>query len=486
MMVLIFPWILLAVVILSAYPWSLWLLSLSPIRESLLLPLLLTLALSIGLLTLLMFWEALLGFPLNRCGVTLPYLVLMLPGWLLWWRMRSRQTPSPDVIHVGRRFRWFAALLLVLIAAGIVFNAVYWPFSREDALAIYHRYGLEMFETGSLVPFQGRDEAFYQAYPIQMPLTYTYAYLVSGWPNEYLARLIAALFSLACLPGVYLLGKMLFGALEGWLGALLLAFTPTFARWSSTGYVDLPMAFLYTLSAIFAWRLWLSGGWIDALLTGLAMGLSAWTKNAALMGIMFWGLWLVYSWWRRRIGLSQLLAAVVGCALVAAPWYIRNYLEAHLVVPPTAWTDQAERTLSSLFVFVSQPENFFITGWLIMAGVGWGVWKVVRWTSDAQPYAFLLLWTLPFFGIWWLLVSYDPRFLLLFLPLLCVLAGTLAAVIWKRLPLAWKKWVTLPLAASALLLALYITWISVEFKPEILRDPLMKDAAKHEIVLGER
>jgi hypothetical protein len=99
---------------------------------------------------------------------------------------------------------------------------------------------------------------------------------------------------------------------------------------------------------------------------------------------------------------------------------------------------------------------------------------------------FLLLWTVPFFAAWWLFVSYDPRFQLLFLPLLTVLAGLEAARLWRWLPAIWQRRLILPLAVGALVIALFIAWRSVEFKDEILRDPLMGDVAKHAIVLNDQ
>ncbi|MFN8447295.1 MAG: hypothetical protein U0521_01515 [Anaerolineae bacterium] len=48
------------------------------------------------------------------------------------------------------------------------------------------------------------------------------------------------------------------------------------------------------------------------------------------------------------------------------------------------------------------------------------------------------LWTLPFFAAWWLFVSYDPRFLLLFLPPLAVLAGDLLVRLWVWLGPVWQ------------------------------------------------
>jgi 4-amino-4-deoxy-L-arabinose transferase-like glycosyltransferase len=479
-------WILVTLVIAGAYPWSAWLLTRSNRSDGMWLTLLLTLSLSIGALTLLMFWESLFGISFSLWTITLPYLGLMLPGFWLWRRGQSKERPQsiesrnqPSLYSIPR---WFAGSMLALISAAILFNAAYWPFYRDDTLGIYHRYGKLMYETGTIVPFEGRNDAFYQAYPMQLPLAYTYSYIASGWINEYLAKTIAALFSLACLPATFLLGRMMFDSLAGWLGALLLAFAPTFGRWASAGYVDLPMAFLYTLTAIFAWRLWEKGHWADALLTGVAIGLAAWTKNAALVGICYLLLWLLYAWRKKRIPFQHLLLVLGTCAVIAAPWYIRNWFEARLIVPPTAWTEQAERSLSTLFLFIMQSQNFALTGWVILAAVGASILSLLQRRIRPQ-HVMLLGWTIPFFAVWWLLVSYDPRFALLFLPLLCVIGGEWLARVFGWLPHQIQKRVPLPVTFIALAWSLYIVWISVEYKDAILRAPLMGDTAKHEIVL---
>jgi hypothetical protein len=490
MMQTLFGWIMVCLVIGAAYPWSAWLLTRSPRRDGVWLTITLTLSLSIGTLTLLMFWESILGIGFTLWGITLPYLVIMLSGLWLWRRTLPQQAQSSvDTIEqkpIRRDAKWLIGALLILISTSILLNAVYWPFYRDDTLGIYHRYGKLMYETGALVPFAGRDDAFYQAYPMQIPLAYTYAYIASAWVNEYLAKTISALFSLACLPAAYLLGRLMYNERTGWLSALLLVLMPAFGRWASSGYVDLPMAFLYTSSAIFAWRLWKTGAWVDAILAGAMMGFAAWTKNAALIGVGVLGLWLLYGWLKRRISLQHLIITFAAVSLVAAPWYIRNYLEARLVVPPTAWTEQAEQTLHTLFIFITQPENFAITGWVLVAGIIATMIEVIRRRLDAPPDILLLLWTVPFFIFWWLFASYDPRFVLLFLPPLCVMGGQWLSRAWDWLPAIWQKRLQLPLAGIAVLMACYMTWISLEYKDSILANPLMDDAAKHEVVLGEK
>jgi hypothetical protein len=491
-------WLIVVLVIAAAYPTATWLLRHSPFPADLPLRLAVTLGLGSGALTLLMFAWGLTGVPFNAWGITGLHALIMLPGGIAWSRQRMAHQPAStgDAIYrvpTDRRFNLLSSVFspslithysILLISLAILFNAAYWPFHRDDVLGIYGRYGALMADTRALVPFAGRDDAFYQAYPMHIPLAYSYVYLLSGWQNEYLAALLPALLSLGCLLAVYSLGKSLGDERDGLLAALLLGLTPAFARWASSGYVDLPMAFFYTLAALFAWRLWERNHAADALLLGGALGLAAWTKNAAFVGIGLVGLWLFYGLARRRITIRSALIAGLTCLVIAAPWYARNWFEARLIVPPTAWTEQAARTLNNALVFVAAPQNFALTGWLIMIGMGMAAVQIVRQRCVAS--LFLLLLTLPFFAVWWLLVSYDPRFLLLFLPLLCLVAAWGVGVLWSALPVNLRAPAGIAGTLITVLLALYIAWISVEFKGELLRNPLMSDAEKRAIVLNQQ
>ncbi len=381
-------------------------------------------------------------------------------------------------------FRWperLAALALIGIAAAILLNAAYWPFSREDAIGIYDAQARQIASSGAILPLTGKD-SLYLTYPALMPLAYAYGYLASGWHNEYLARVISALLALGCLPATFLLGQAVGGRRVGWLSVLILALAPTFGKWASAGYVDLPMAFYYTLAALFAWRLSRSNDWRDALLSGVMLGLAAWTKNAALIGVPLLFGWLLLLLAKRRIGWQQAAIAGAACVIVAGPWYARNLIGAGFLIPATAWTERAGRTLENLLVFALKPDNFALSGWLIVVGVIAGVVMLARRRELLSAEAFLLWWTAPFFAAWWLFVSYDPRFLLLFLPPLCVLAGLFVARLWARVPPRWSgrlRWAAL---VAALIAALAIMLVSVEFKRELIRAPLMDNAAKHEIV----
>ncbi|MBI1256081.1 MAG: hypothetical protein GC204_01300 [Chloroflexi bacterium] len=462
----IFGWLLVALTVAAGYGWAARLL-----REQNWLTVLLGLALSVGLLSLIMLWEGLLGISFSLVGISLPYFALMLPGW---WRVRLSLPGIP-----ARWEKRFALLILLTICALELFNGAYWPFYRDDTIGIYQPAAQAIYQTQTLVPLTGAD-SLYRAYPILIPLNYSYAYFASGWENEYLAKTIATMLSLACIPATYVLGKKLRGERTGWLAAMILTLTPFFSRWTSSGYVDLPMAFFYTLAAVFALRLYEKRSLIDAALAGVLVGLAAWTKNAALISILLLALWLAWCWLNKRIGWREVMLSLVICALVAAPWYIRNLVGAGFLMPATAWTDKAQRTLESIFVLVTHPENFGAPGWLMLAGIFAALPAALRQRKPGEM--LLLLWTLPFFAAWWLFVSYDPRFLLLFLPLLCVLAGDLLARFWARIGIEWQPRVLFVIALITLFLTMQVVLHTVDYKNAILHNPLMSDADKRSVV----
>ncbi len=458
-------WLLVGLTVAAGYGWAARLL-----REQGWLAVMLGISISIGALTLIMVAEALVGIPLTLAGITLPYFVLMLPAW---WKFRP-QIPQLPKTWTER----LVLLVLLLIAGAILFNGAYWPFYRADAVGIYQPTAAAIFQTRALVPLTGAD-SLYHTYPILIPLTYTYAYLAAGWQNEYLAKASTTLLSLACLPAAYVLGRMLHSPRAGWLAALVLALTPFFGAWASAGYVDLPMAFFYTLAAIFALRVWESGQTRDAVIAGALIGLAAWTKNAALIGVPLLAIWLLWGVIQKRVMGRALSLSLAACAAAAGGWYVRNLVGAGFLIPATAWTDQAQHTLDSALVYLTHPENFGASGWLIVGGIGAGLIAARHGNTGAR---LILLWTLPFFAAWWLFVSYDPRFLLLFLPPLCALAGDLLARAWDWIGAAWHPRYRIVLVLLLLMLTAQALARAVEFKYDLLRAPLMSDAAKHAIV----
>ena len=281
-----------------------------------------------------------------------------------------------------------------------------------------------MTQTQALAPLTGAD-SLYRTYPMAIPLGYTFVYLASGWENEYLARVLAALLRSAAYPDVST------GAAAGRRARGMAQRT---AARRDARLCDVGIQRLYRPADGLLLR---AGGAVRPALVGDGQprGRDAGGRECGLGGVdeerrADWraavGGRLLWVFVRHRVSLRGAAISLLACTTVAAPWYIRNLIGAGFLLPDTAWVDQAQRTLGSLLVFITLPQDYGVSGWAILAGLVWGLWQTRR-PSSATSKITLLVWFVPFFAAWWLLASYDPRFLLSSLPLACALSGAALA-----------------------------------------------------------
>ncbi len=457
-----------------------------------------TLALSLGGLTLVMFWIAWL-WP-GRLSLAPILLACAVLGAVGLWLSRGTWQPDP-ILRSASRPHWrrspalvVLAVAILLVSAGIVFNAVYWPFVDTDALAIYAPLGKTLYLTGALPVGD-----LYEGYPMMVPLAYAFTHGAAGGVNEYWARLVPSMMALGAIGAAAALAHEIRSARAGLLAAGLVVLTPLFDRWASSGYVDVPASFFFALSALAAWR-WLdSRTGQDALLTGITAGLAMWTKSSALtLMVTLACLLLIAGWSRRRGGpaasamplrWSQVVLVVGGLLVTAGPWYARNLTVLGFFLPDTAWTELARRDLPTLLVMLHDWQEFQICGWLFVGGL---VYAAAR-SVGADPsrkwgWITLLTFVLPFLAAWWWLASYDLRFLVTVVPLLGAMGGCMideiVEALAKRLRPGWgarAAWFGALLALAMAPLALHKT---IDGKRAILHDPLMSDEDKHRVRLG--
>ncbi|MCS7070165.1 MAG: glycosyltransferase family 39 protein [Anaerolinea sp.] len=468
---LISGWIAAAAPPLLALPLAVTLLTGAQRGASAALTALTALGLSAGLIALIMFWIGLLNIPLSAAAILILYAAVAVLGIVLRLRTGGLTCPPSGLPRSsGRR----AVLLIALVTGGAaLFNGLYWPFKTDDALGIYQPQAAQIYRTGALIPLTGAD-SLYRAYPMLVQFNYAFVYFAAGWEHEYAAKLVPTLLALGGLIAVYELARLIRSPRAGWLAVALLALMPAFPRWASSGYVDLPMATYYALAVLFTLR-GLRGDGRAILLSAVWIGLAAWTKNAALIGVGLWGVALASGWLTGRIALRTWIAALALAALIAGPWYLRNAIGAGFILPATAWTDQARRTLDTLLIYIGLPDNFGLTGAIILGAVAWALLRLVRGRPAERVDLTVVLWfTLPFFAAWWLFASYDPRFLLLFTPILTALAGVFLDATAPPLPRVVRR----ALVTAGLIAALYIAFQSVDYKDETLRDPWMSHADK--------
>lgn len=471
-----------AFIILAAIPWALYVRSLCHERESNALAICLCLSFSLGGITLLMLCLGILGIPLRLWSITVIYLLLMAAGWNFAWRRRDAivlRSFWPEGIF--KRSIW---LICAAIAMAQCFNASYWPFFREDVLGIYAPFASTIFEQQALIPLSGLPDVLYryESYPMMVPLSYAYAHMSANGIHEYLAKTVVTLLSLACIPAAYLLGSATHSRKVGWLTAALLVMTPAFWRWASSGYVDLPMAYFALMSAYFALKHWQSGHFRDALLAGMHLGMATWVKNAGLVLFPILTLWFFLGIRQGKVKLRHWGILVSAALFSGSIWYVWTFIQAGVIVPKTAWTDEAQHSLSTLMAFIWQWGNYSFVGWLIVLGMVSVLWRSFKNGFNKPGDLLLLIIVIPYWLVWWWFVSYDSRFILLFLPITCIFGAFIIESAASAFQLNHRKAMAAILLMCAAFWATRGVFISIQYKEEILADPIRSHEEKIAIV----
>jgi hypothetical protein len=468
-------WLMIAGVFLAAVGWSAWLAQRSAIDANFSLILALTIALGSGVLSQIMLWLGLLRLPITFGMTTTIYLVVMLPGFALAVRDGALHLPRPMPLSP---LATFGLAITAAVSAAVLINAALWPFHHDDALGIYGRFAAWIRVYHQLYAIAPGSDV-YELYPQLVTLNFAYVYMVEDWRHEYAAAVMGALIGLGALPATYLLGRQVYSERVGWVAAILLAATFDFGRWASAGYVDIPTAFFMALGAAFAYAGVQQGNPWDIFLAALMMGFAAWTKNAALLAVAVFFTFLVYNLILNQLSLKHSLLAFGIVAVIDSPWYLRNLLIAGSLTPDTVWIEDARQTWREIFVLVTLPQNYGLVGLVALGGVCWGIGQIL-WGNGREKALFLLIWALPFYLSWLLFASYDPRFILLILPFVVVLGAALVDVAARIT--AKRRWVVTVAAVVIGVQAAFVVWYSVEYKRELLTQPVMTHSEKVNLV----
>ncbi len=425
-------WLIGLVALLAASFWLWPFLRGEPELESIRWPL--AYGLSIGAMTLAMAIIGLLpGQWLNAITVWgLVAAATAVGGFPLLRSVRLSKLPRPGDVWQSLRsgsLRHWTILSLTGVFFVILAFATYYPFIGEDEIIRYAFFAKRIWLDEAL-----RSNT--RGYPMLMSLAYALTFFAGGAIFDQLAKLTPVLFALLTLPATFALAARWGNRRAGWAAAVTLAATPLFVNWSPFGYVDIPAALYLVLSA-YAADVWLEKrGWRWAALAGALAGLGLWTKQSDFVALLALGFVFAFAivrdWLKanRRGAWQAILAGLVTLAFAFAAggwWYVRNAVydgwQNAVPGPGQFYEGLAAPGWANAVPFVGHLPDFgYVTGLLYTVAIAVMLVRLIR-RNAPTGYVWLLVWSIPYFILWFLYFAYDTRFLLTVLPFFAVLIG---------------------------------------------------------------
>ena len=278
--------------------------------------------------------------------------VIALLGVAFAWRRREESYPArlPAV-----PLAFDEKLIIALMVGAVVLrwiHTAFFPFTAYDALWVYGFQGRLYFLEGNIPNATGY-------YPPFLPLQFAYVQALIGAINDHAARMVLPLMHIGSILAAYLLGQRLLSRRVGLITAALWSLHPFVGQWSYRGDLEIPLAFSFTLAALFFLSAWRERDDAanrrsrDAILAGVILGIALFTKPTA--GGFIWGVLLLFAaeLWRTRLDplrwlprFKVALWAGLACLPLGAVWYLRNILLGHeaITLPKAVWLTRALRS----------------------------------------------------------------------------------------------------------------------------------------------
>ncbi len=437
-----------------------------------------TVALSVGGLAWALFWIGLIpGRALTGGAALLVVISGGAVGVALNHGVSGRGAPAA-LRQLGRRLARLdgqALMLWAMLGSAVIslIHSLYYPFIGDDTLS---RHGLQ-----ARLIYQGRTlPPDVWGYPPVVPLTFAATWFAAGQANEHLAKLLNVVAATGLLGVTILLARRVLDRRWSLLAGVLLAVTPLYVQNASLDYADIPAAFPMLLALVYAFDWWHSGADRDAWLAGILLGIAVLTKQSALTAVPSLALvppiWLLSTRYQRVSGRLRragrgLIGFLLPALALALPWYIRNGMIGGLrnIVPIAGEYHLLEPSVGVMGLLppLAWPRDFggglaliYTGGWLIGFGLAArSGWALLRRPDGSFPGDLLLAaMAVPYWLAWWARFSFDPRFLVVILPILAI---------WAARPVAWvldrlSRWTLLPRIAWRLgvgaLLGLLVLW----------------------------
>ena len=355
-------------------------------------------------------------------------------------------TTEPSRHDTLNHRRGFIVLAPLAVAALLFLPGIGQRILYSGDEARYALLARNMVETGDwLVPRIGSD--------VHMEKSPLFIWSIAAFSlahrevTELTAVLPAALSGIAGVGATLLLGRRMFNAGTGLLGALVLATTWGYYWHARLALADMMVTFFIVLSLVGFWMgaVEVAGRRLPMALFWLCLGLGYSAKGpAGLMPLVPCAVFLVSEHGWRGLARLRVLMGIAIIASISAPWALafalqrdESYVQSVLIGDYLAPRLQSWDRFSELF-FVLGPIGVGFLPWTLFLPLalrrGW-------WSAEdddtRRRFRFLLIWVLVYAVIITVLPHKRERYLLPTYPVLALMVGWL-----------WDRWVRRPEPSS--------------------------------------
>jgi hypothetical protein len=239
----------------------------------------------------------------------------------------ARKCDEPwNGLHTGLCVLLGGTLLLVFS------DALSQPLLGFDSRAIWGMKAKIIFHQQSIYTEDFFDSERLHAknrYPLLIPLLENFVYHFSGSQNDRTAKVIFPFFYLSLLALFYETVRLGLNRLASLWGLILFALLPAFLLYNNggaaSGYVDLPLTYFTSVTAVHLYRWMLTGSRGNLVIAGFSGVFAAFTKNEGipLTAITFMVFMGASAWMGKQLLLGRLrdlLITLLGASVLLLPW----------------------------------------------------------------------------------------------------------------------------------------------------------------------
>ena len=193
--------------------------------------------------------------------------------------------------------------------------------------SIYAAVSKEILENGDWLTLRWNREIWFEKPPLYFWLT-ALTYSILGI-TEFAARFWSAVLGVVGVVAVYFFGKEMFGRLDGFSSAMILASTVHWVLQSRNGTLDVPTATFMILTLYFFWKARTAPRFWK--FSGIFFGLTFMTKSVvAVIPLLVMGIFAVLEvFYERSLKKYPLKSILFSCLLVflfvVLPWHLAMY-----------------------------------------------------------------------------------------------------------------------------------------------------------------